>query len=56
MTYRVTNPTKNLSPTEEYLQTITYLIENKSLSSHTSIILEDTYVKYKLNKDYKIKY
>lgn len=48
--HRVTDPTKNLPPTEEYLQTITYLIENKPLSSRTSIILEDMYVKYKLNK------
>lgn len=48
--HRVTDPTKNLSPTKEYLQTITYLIENKPLSSRTSIILEDMYVKYKLNK------
>lgn len=54
--YRVTDPTKKLSSTEEYLQTIAYLIENKSLSSRTSIILEDMYVKYKLNKGYKIKY
>ncbi|CAD1474886.1 unnamed protein product, partial [Heterotrigona itama] len=47
-----TDSTKNLSPIEEYLQVTMRLITTKSLSPRTSVILEDLYVKYKLNRGY----